>query len=71
MNTDVGNDAQRPGVAQRPERTEVAAVDANNAGVEAVRIEIVVENEIDDAPPAILLTPRRNVPLSRLAFRPR
>src|SRR6266851_3728049 len=37
-----------------PERAEMMAVEAHDAGVERVRVEIVVENEVDDPRAAVL-----------------
>ena len=39
--------------AVRPQVAKVAAIEANDARVEAVRIEIVVQDIVDNPPPAL------------------
>jgi hypothetical protein len=48
MNMDVGYDLQMMRPAVRPELAEVAPVEAHDARVQAVGVEIVVENVVDD-----------------------
>ena len=62
MNVNVGDDTQRPCLTQRPECSEVPAVEVNNAGVQAMRVKIVIEHEIDYAPPPFFLTPEKEGP---------
>ena len=51
MNVDVGYNLQIMRSAVRPELAEVTPVEAHDARVEAVRVEIVIENVIDDPLP--------------------
>ncbi len=48
MHMHVGNHAQAPALADVPQRAEVPTVETHDAGVERVRIEIVIEDEVDD-----------------------
>src|ERR1700730_10202227 len=51
VNVDISYHGQSAGFASRPQLAEVPAVEANDSCVEAVRIQIVVEHEVDDATP--------------------
>jgi hypothetical protein len=51
---DIGDDGKATLSALFPERTEIATVEANYAGIQTVRIEIVVKHEVDD--PAASIT---------------
>src|SRR3546814_14610313 len=55
MDVDVSDHAQRAFLAHRPERAEVTSVETHDPGVEAVRIEIVIEDEVDDPAPTAFL----------------
>ena len=57
MDVDVGDHAQRTLLTHRPERAEVTSIETHDPGVEAVRIEIVIKDEVDDSAPAIFLPP--------------
>ena len=59
MDVDVSNHAQRAFLAHRPERAEVTPIETHDPGVEAVRIEIVIEDEVDDPAPAAFLPPKQ------------
>src|SRR5216684_4102117 len=48
MHMHVGNHAQAAAFADVPERAEVPPVETYDAGVERMRIEIVIEDEVDD-----------------------
>ena len=58
MNVDVRDHAYSASVADRPEFPEVAPVEPHKPTVEAVRIEVVVEHEIQD--PRALAVPMSN-----------
>ena len=53
MHMHVGNDAQATALADVPQLAEVAAVEPNDAGIQGMRVQIVIENEVDDPRPAI------------------
>ena len=48
MDMDVGDNGESPFLANAPERTEMTPIEANDAGIQAVRIQVVIQNEIDD-----------------------
>ena len=59
MDVDVSNHAQRAFLAHRPERAEVTPIETHDPGVETVRIEIVIEDKVDDPAPAVFLPPKQ------------
>jgi hypothetical protein len=44
----IGDDARAALLAYVPERPEIPAVEAHDAGVERMRVEIIVQDEIND-----------------------
>jgi hypothetical protein len=50
----VGDNRQPTRLAEIPQRAEVATIKTNDAGVQAVRVEVVVQNEIDNPSPPII-----------------
>src|SRR5262249_34834301 len=53
MHMHVGNDPHAALLADVPERPEIPPVEMHDAGVERVRVEVVVEDEIGDASAAV------------------
>ena len=51
VDMDIGDDAQARRAAMRPQGTEAAAVDLDDAGCQRVGIDIVIEDEFVDLPP--------------------
>jgi hypothetical protein len=49
MDVDVGDHAQTAPPADIPQLAEVAAIEADDAGVERMRVKVVVEDKVDDA----------------------
>lgn len=64
-------DGQAACLAVCPEFTEVAPIEPDDASVERMRVEIIVEHEIDDVCAAAFTTSSRNAPLSRVRWWPR
>src|SRR5690349_12518714 len=62
MHMNIGHDRQATRLADRPEVAEVAPIEPDDATVERVRIEIVVEHEIKDARAAVFATPEQERP---------
>ena len=59
MHVHVGDDAHAAPLADVPERTEIPAVEMHDAGVERVRIEVVIEDEVGDAGAAARTVPEQ------------
>ena len=57
MDMDIGDNGESPFLANAPERTEMTPIEANDAGIQAVRIDVVIQNEIDDPSAAIAAPP--------------
>ena len=53
MDVDIGNNRHIMRSAVGPEVAKVAAIETNDPRVEAVRIEVVVQDIVDNLPPAI------------------
>src|SRR5690606_5963050 len=59
VHMDAGDDGQGSRLAQRPQLAEVPAREANDARRQTVRIQVVVEHEIDDAGTTVLACPQQ------------
>ena len=71
MHVHVGDDAQAAPLADVPQRAEVPAVETHDAGVERVRVEVVVEDEVDDPGAAVRAVAEQERAALPAAVRPR
>ncbi|WP_143540369.1 hypothetical protein [Rhizobium chutanense] len=55
MNVDVGNDFTTCIAAVRPESSEPASIDFNDAGIQRMRVDVIIEDELFD--PALFVSP--------------
>jgi hypothetical protein len=49
MGVHVGHHSQAPPFAQVPQAAEMTPVEPDDPGIEAMRVEVVIENEIDNS----------------------